>query len=130
MEGWQLLTEVKKLHPQTVRLILSGHSEATSIMRAVGIAHQYLAKPSESVAIKRAIIQTQKLRHLQSNDRLAALVGQVGTLPSAPKALQEVLACLRNTTASMSDVARIICRDLAMTANIMKIVNFAFFGVR
>src|ERR1700728_206986 len=130
MDGWQLLTEVKKRHPQTVRLILSGHAEATSIMRAVGIAHQYLAKPCESAAIKGAITQTQKLRHLLSNDRLAALVGEVGTLPSAPKAFQEVLACLQDPTASMRDVARIIGRDVAMTANIMKMVNSAFFGVR
>jgi putative nucleotidyltransferase with HDIG domain len=130
MDGWQLLTEVKKLYPQTVRLILSGHAEATSIMRAVGIAHQYLAKPCESAAIKDAIIQTQKLRHLLSNDQLAALVGQVSTLPSAPKAFQEVLACLQDPAASMTDVARIIGRDVAMTANIMKMVNSAFFGVR
>ena len=130
MDGWQLLTEVKKLYPQTVRLILSGHAEATSIMRAVGIAHQYLAKPCESAAIKDAIVQTQKLRHLLSNDRLAALVGQVSTLPSAPKSFQEVLACLQDPAASMNDVARIIGRDVAMTANIMKMVNSAFFGVR
>jgi putative nucleotidyltransferase with HDIG domain len=130
MDGWRLLTEVKKLYPQTVRLILSGHAEATSIMRAVGIAHQYLAKPCESAAIKDAIIQTQKLRHLLSNDQLAALVGQVSTLPSAPKAFQEVLACLQDPAASMTDVARIIGRDVAMTANIMKMVNSAFFGVR
>jgi putative nucleotidyltransferase with HDIG domain len=130
MDGWQLLAEVKKLYPQTVRLILSGHAEATSIMRAVGIAHQYLAKPCECAAIKDAIIQTQKLRNLLSNGQLAALVGQVSTLPSAPKAFQEVLACLQDPAATMSDVARIIGRDVAMTANIMKMVNSAFFGVR
>lgn len=130
MDGWQLLTEVRKLYPQTVRLILSGHAEATSIMRAVGLAHQYIAKPCESAAIKDAIVQTQQLRHLLSNDRLASLVGEVSTLPSAPKAFQEVLACLQDPAASMSNVARIIGRDVAMTANIMKMVNSAFFGVR
>jgi putative nucleotidyltransferase with HDIG domain len=130
MDGWQLLTEVRKLYPQTVRLILSGHAEATSIMRAVGIAHQYIAKPCDSAAIKEAIVQTQKLRHLVSTDHLAALVGQVGTLPSAPTAFQEILACLQQPTASVADAARIIGRDAAMTANIMKMVNSAFFGAR
>src|ERR1700684_4676202 len=43
MDGWELLSEVKKLYPQTVRLVLSGQAEARSIMRAVGTAHQYLA---------------------------------------------------------------------------------------
>src|ERR1700689_1915903 len=130
MDGWQLLTEVRKLYPQTVRLILSGHAEAKSIMRAVGIAHQYLAKPCESAAIKSAIVQTLKLRHLVSNDQLVALVGQVSMLPSAPKAFQEVLACIQEPSASMADVARIIGRDVAMTANVMKMVNSAFFGAR
>jgi HD-like signal output (HDOD) protein len=130
MDGWQLLTEVKKLYPQTVRLILSGDAEATSIMRAVGMAHQYLAKPCDGAAIKNAILQTQKLRHLVSHDDLTALVGQISTLPSAPKAFQDILACLRQPNASMSDVAKIISRDVAMTANIMKMVNSAFFGAR
>jgi putative nucleotidyltransferase with HDIG domain len=130
MDGWQLLTEVKKLYPQTVRLILSGDAEATSIMRAVGLAHQYLAKPCDGMAIKNAIIQTQRLRHLVSHDELTALVGKISTLPSAPKAFQDILACLQQPNASMRDVARIIGRDVAMTANIMKMVNSAFFGAR
>jgi HD-like signal output (HDOD) protein len=130
MDGWQLLTEVKKLYPQTVRLILSGDAEATSIMRAVGMAHQYLAKPCDGAAIKDAIIQTQRLRHLVSHDELTALVGKVSTLPSAPKAFQDVLTCLQQPNASMKDVALIISRDVAMTANIMKMVNSAFFGAR
>jgi len=113
-----------------VRLILSGHAEATSIMRAVGMAHQYLAKPCESAAIKSAIVQTLKLRHLVSNAQLVALVGQVSTLPSAPKAFQEILSCLQEPSASMTDVARIIGRDVGMTANVMKMVNSAFFGAR
>jgi putative nucleotidyltransferase with HDIG domain len=130
MDGWQLLTEVKKRHPQTVRLILSGHAEATSIMRAVGIAHQYLAKPCEAAAVKLAISQTQKLRHLVQSDHLAALVGRVGMLPSEPRAFQELVQCLQEPSASLGDAARIIGRDVAMTANIMKIVNSAFFGAR
>jgi putative nucleotidyltransferase with HDIG domain len=130
MDGWQLLTEVKKRHPQTVRLILSGHAEATSIMRAVGIAHQYLAKPCEGAAVKLAIAQTQSLRHLVQSDHLAALVGRVGVLPSEPRAFQELVQCLQEPSASLGDAARIIGRDVAMTANIMKIVNSAFFGAR
>jgi putative nucleotidyltransferase with HDIG domain len=130
MDGWQLLTEVKKRHPQTVRMILSGHAEATSIMRAVGIAHQYLAKPCEGAAVKQAIAQTQSLRHLVQSDHLAALVGRVGVLPSEPRAFQELVHCLQAPSASLGDAARIIGRDVAMTANIMKVVNSAFFGAR
>ena len=130
MDGWELLGEVKKGYPQMVRLILSGYTDPCSIMRTVGIAHQYLAKPCESAALKAAILQTHSLRHLLSDDRLAQLVGRVDLLPSAPTAFQEILTCLQASTASLADAARIIGRDLAMTANVIKLVNSAFFGSR
>jgi DNA-binding NtrC family response regulator len=130
MDGWQLLAEVKKLYPQTVRLVLSGHADPSSVMLAVGTAQLYLAKPCESGSLKAAIVQTQMLRQLLSSDRLALLVGEVGMLPSAPTAFQEILVCLQNPAASLTDAAQIIGRDAAMTANIMKLVNSAFFGSR
>jgi putative nucleotidyltransferase with HDIG domain len=130
MDGWQLLAEVKRRYPQTVRLVLSGQADPNSVMRAVGTAQLYLAKPCESEAVKAAIEQTQMLRQLLSSDRLASLVGSVGMLPSAPVAFQDILACLQDPKASLADAARIIGRDLAMTANIMKLVNSAFFGSR
>jgi putative nucleotidyltransferase with HDIG domain len=130
MDGWQLLTEVKRLYPHTVRLILSGHAEATSIMRAVGVAHQYIAKPCDGGVVKQAIARTQQLRSIVSSDELASLVGRVGMLPSAPQAFQDVLQCLQKPSATVSEIARIIARDVAMTANIMKMVNSAFFGAR
>ncbi len=130
LDVWQLLAEVKKRHPQTVRLILSGQADPSSVMRAIGTAHQYLAKPCESATVKAAISQAQMLRQLLNIAPLAALVGRVGTLPSPPRAFQEILTCLQKPTASVVEAARIIGRDAAMTANIMKLVNSAFFGVR
>jgi HD-like signal output (HDOD) protein len=130
MDGWQLLAEVKRLYPHTVRLVLSGQADANTVMRAVGTAQVYLAKPCESGALKAAIIQTQSLRQLLSSEQLVALVGGVGMLPSAPMIFQELLCCLQDPSASLTDAAKIIGRDVAMTANVMKLVNSAFFGSR
>jgi putative nucleotidyltransferase with HDIG domain len=130
MDGWQLLAEVKRRHPETVRFILSGQADPGSVMRTIGTAHQYLAKPCDAATIKRVIAQAQQLRQMLNDNRLAALVGRVGMLPSPPRAFQEILACIRQPTASIAEAARIIARDAAMTANIMKLVNSAFFGAR
>jgi HD-like signal output (HDOD) protein/CheY-like chemotaxis protein len=130
MDGWQLLAEVKALYPQTVRLVLSGYAEPGAIMRLVGTAHQYIAKPGDSEILKAAIAQTQLMKGLLSSDALALLVGHVGTLPSFPKAFQEISSCLKQPHACVTDASRIISRDVAMTANIMKLVNSAFFGAR
>src|SRR6202021_1247932 len=101
MGGWQRPTEIKEVYPETVRLILSGHAEATSIMRAVGVAHQYIAKPCDAGVVKQAIARTQQLRSIVSNDDLASLVGRVGMLPSAPQAFQDVLLCLQKPSATV-----------------------------
>ena len=130
MDGWQLLAEVKKLYPQTVRLVLSGYAEPGAIMRLVGTAHQYMAKPGDSEILKTAIAQTHLMRRLLSSDEIALMVGNVGTLPSFPKAFQEISSCLKQPSATVTEAARIIGRDVAMTANIMKLVNSAFFGAR
>jgi HD-like signal output (HDOD) protein/CheY-like chemotaxis protein len=130
MDGWQLLAEVKRLYPQTVRLVLSGYAEPGAIMRLVGTAHQYIAKPGESEILKNAIAQTNLMRRLLTSDEIALMVGNVGTLPSYPKAFQEISSCLKQPSGTVTEVARIISRDVAMTANIMKLVNSAFFGAR
>jgi len=130
MDGWQLLEHVKALHPQMVRLVLSGHADPGSIMRSIGVAHQYLAKPCESAVLKAAISRTHSLKNMLSSPRLARLVGGVGMLPSAPKAFQEILACLKEPKASVAQAAQIIGQDAAMTANVIKLVNSAFFGSR
>ena len=130
MDGCELLAEVKKLYPQTVRLVLSGHADSGAIMRLVGTAHQYIAKPGETESLKAAIAQTQLLKQLLCSDWLAQLVGRVGTLPSWPQAFQDISNCLRQPNATVADAARIVGRDVGMTANIMKLVNSAFFGAR
>jgi len=130
MDGWHLLAEVKTLYPQTVRLVLSGYADPEAIMRSVGTVQFYLAKPCEGAALKAAIAQAQTLKGLLTSDQLAKMVGGVGSLPSPPQSFQEIMACIQNPKASLADATRIIVRDAAMTANIMKLVNSAFFGTR
>jgi putative nucleotidyltransferase with HDIG domain len=130
MDGWELLTEVKKRYPQTVRLVLSGDEDAASIMRVVGTAQQYLAKPCDSGELKAAITRVYELRKQLSSDRLARLVGRVDMLPVAPTIFQDFVQALQRPSASIAEVAKIISRDVAMTANVIKLVNSAFFGLR
>jgi len=130
MDGWQLLREIKICHPQMARLILSGPADPSSIMRSVGVAHQYLAKPCESAALKAAISQTQRLRRLLSSKWLQQFVSSDDALFRAPKVFQDILACLQQPTASVAEATQIIGRDAAMTANLIRLANSAFFRSR
>src|SRR6266705_4372432 len=42
MNGAELLNEVMKHYPKTVRLILSGHADNDLILKCVGSTHQFL----------------------------------------------------------------------------------------
>jgi HD-like signal output (HDOD) protein/CheY-like chemotaxis protein len=129
MDGADLLAEVKNVSPDSVRLILSGHSDTASIMKTVGTAHQYLNKPCDPDVLKRTIKRAFALRLLLGDPNLQKLVGQIGSLPSVPVVYQEVIACLQNPNASLPDVGKVVSKDLGMTATLLKLVSSAFFGL-
>ena len=130
MDGSELLSQVMRLYPETVRVILSGQSEPESIVRATRTAHQYLTKPCDAQTLESAISRTKALRAQLSSDALAAIVGGVDALPSPPKAYQELLTRLRDPASKITNVVDIIRRDVSMTAKVVKLANSGFFATR
>jgi HD-like signal output (HDOD) protein len=129
MDGSQLLTEVLKRHPQTVRIILSGHAEREAVLRLVGPAHQYLSKPCDADELRRAIARAFALRDLLGNERLKQLATRVKNLPSLPALQNQLTEELRKDSPAMERVAEIVSRDIGMTAKMLQLVNSAFFGM-
>ena len=56
MNGAELLNEVKDLHPNTIRFILSGYSDKDLILKSLDSTHQYLAKPRDPETLKTRIL--------------------------------------------------------------------------
>jgi len=129
MDGADLLARVKEISPDSVRLILSGHSDTASIMKTVGNAHQYLNKPCDPELLKRTIKRAFALRTLLQDEHLQKIVGEIGSLPSLPVVYREVMASLQKPNASLADVGKVIGKDVAMTATLLKLVSSAFFGL-
>ncbi|MBL9210696.1 MAG: HDOD domain-containing protein [Opitutaceae bacterium] len=130
MNGAELLTRVMELHPRTVRLILSGHADRDLILKCVGSTHQYLAKPCDPEAIKATVRRAAATDGALQSTTLKALVGQMSRLPSIPSLYREIVEALQDPEVSMAVVGRIIGRDISMAAQILKLVNSAFFGLR
>lgn len=130
MNGAELLNEVMKRHPQTVRLILSGHADKDLIMQCVGTTHQYLSKPCESEALKAAVQRASALGASLQNEHLKKLVGRMDRLPSLPSLYVEIVEKLRQPETMIEDIANVIARDIGMSAKILKLVNSAFFGLQ
>ncbi|MFA5180111.1 MAG: response regulator [Syntrophales bacterium] len=129
MNGVELLNEVMKLYPQTVRLILSGHSGNELIFKAMGATHRYLAKPCDPETLRSVLRKATDSVDLLRNPELKILIGQMRALPTLPVFYHEIMAKLQNTNVQLADITSIIAKDLGMTAKILQLVNSAFFGL-
>ncbi len=129
MDGAQLLQEVTNKYPKTIRMILSGQADHESILRSIGPAHQYLAKPCDTSVLKQTIMRACALRELLANEYIRQLISHTKFLPSLPSLYSKLLQELKSSDTSIKMVAWIISQDIGMSAKILQIVNSVFFGI-
>ncbi len=130
MDGQQLLEAVRVKHPWTMRVILSGDSDRDYIMRSVRVAHQFLTKPVSAERLGEIIDRGCALREALLSQELKALAGGIESLPPLPAAYDRLVGELAKETASVDSLAEIISRDVALSADVLKLVNSSFFGPR
>ncbi len=128
MDGAELLSEVKKRYPYTMRVVLTGQSSAEATLRTVGVAHQFLDKPCEPERLRNVIQRALFIKRIMMHPSLEKLVAGLGTLPSLPSVYEEIQSRLADPESSVDDVAECIKKDVAMSAKILQLVNSAFFG--
>jgi putative nucleotidyltransferase with HDIG domain len=128
-DGAELLACVRDLYPDAVRLLVCNPAEQSEMLRSVGPAHQYLAKPVDPIVFHESIVRAGLLNKRLSKPGLKALVSQINTLPSLPAVYLELMAELRSSDASVSRVASLVSRDVSMTAKVLQLVNSSFFGL-
>ena len=129
MDGVQLLSTIKEQYPNTIRLMLTGQTDNESVLRTVGIVHQFLAKPYESANLKRVLLKVSVLHNLLSDEQLKSIISSIDSLPSLPATYAKLQEIINNPESSINDVGALIEQDLAMSAKILQLVNSAFFGL-
>lgn len=130
MDGAELLTRVRDLYPDMVRIVLSGQTEQERILLAVGQAHQCLSKPCDPQDLRQTIARSSLLSKRMNNPQLKSLVAKMDSLPSLPDIYFELVEELRDENATVEKVGALVSRDIAMTAKVLQLVNSSFFGLR
>jgi putative nucleotidyltransferase with HDIG domain len=129
IDGLELLTRVRELYPETVRIVLSGQTEMQTALRSVSIAQAFLHKPSEPDVIKQAIMRALELSGELENDAIRRMVAKVEALPSPPDVVRRLNECLLRPEADLAEIAAISSSDPAITAKLLQLANSSFFGV-
>ena len=129
MDGAQLLEVIRKRHPYTNRLILSGYTKEESIIKTVGPAHFYLAKPCSTEEIVKSVERLLALDTYVSDEGLRAFSTSIKRLPSIPSIVRELMIELEKEYPSIEKIAEIVGKDIALTAQILRLTNSAFFSL-
>ena len=129
MNGAELLAEVMKRFPKTVRLVLSGHADRDLILKCIGSTHQYLSKPCDPEELKSTILRASDLEQSLRDQNLRQLISRMDRLPSIPALYTQIVDTLQDPAVGVDEIGDIVARDPAMTAKILKLVNSAFFGL-
>ncbi len=129
MNGVELLNTVMERYPDTVRIILSGHTDKEMIMNSLNCTHQFLAKPCNPETIRYTIERACRLRDLLMDKALRKIVTGIKELHSLPTLYGMIVKEMQSPDASLKKVGYIISQDVSMSAKILQIVNSAFFGL-
>ena len=128
INGAQLLNHVLRHHPETIRIILSGYSDLSEVVKCVGLTHQFLEKPCSLEDLKDCLKRVTLVKTRLTNDRLCELTGSLSNLPSLPELYLEIADALQSPTASAQRIAEIASKDPALSAKLLQLSNSAYFG--
>jgi putative nucleotidyltransferase with HDIG domain len=130
MDGAQLLQEVQRRHPETVRFVLSGQSSREAVLRFIGRSHQFLSKPCDAKELKGRIEAAFRLRDLLGSASVKKVISRLTSVPSLPALYDEIMKELESDDPSAGRVGDIVARDVAMAAKVLQLANSALLGLR
>ncbi|WP_420237482.1 HDOD domain-containing protein [Telmatobacter bradus] len=129
MDGAELLSHIRDRFPSTARIVLSGYSDLLLATRAVSSAHRCLCKPCTSSELRATIERVCSLQETLNTPEIRKIIGSVSELPSLSSTYARLIQAMQNPATSISDIASIIERDVAMSAKVLQLANSAFFGL-
>ncbi|OSQ40713.1 response regulator [Thalassospira mesophila] len=129
MDGSTLLEKIRISHPEATRIILSGFAEDEAILRTVGPAHQYLAKPCDEGLLIETIEHALELKGMLQRPGLRALISGIDALASPPDTYMRLVKTLEDPMAGNDRITSIVSADIALTAEVLKLTNSAYFAI-
>jgi HD-like signal output (HDOD) protein len=130
MNGAELLNEVRRRSPQTVRVALSGQCDRETVMSGIGATHQYISKPCDAKTLKDTINHAIALRNQLQTASVTRVVSQMRTIPSLSTSFRSMMEELSAAEPRIDKLATLVAADMGMTAKCLQLVNSAFFGLR
>jgi HD-like signal output (HDOD) protein len=128
LDGARLLEIVKARSPRTARIMLSGHAESESVLRALPMVHQFLSKPCDGKTLRLAIERCTGDSELPADKSIVGVIGKLPRLPSARLPYEALIRAVDDPSCTIAELVAIVQTDPAMCAKVLQIVNTPYFG--
>ena len=130
MGGVEFLRHVRQKCPHAARIIFSSYSDKQSVLDCLDVIHQFLPKPVPSELLVATIQRAAMMRSILPGAEIREKVAQMVRIPSMPNLYLELIQQLKSADVAIEDIAKTVSQDLGMTAQILKLVNSALFGLQ
>lgn len=131
MNGYELLSIIKRHYPAIIRIILSGDSDRETIIKAVadGTARSYLTKPVNNDVLKKHIAKLFTTCELLRQHLLVQTIDSIDSMPVVPPLYAELLSLIEQNK-SIDIIAAFISNDPEYATKIVSIANASLCGVQ
>jgi len=130
MMGCDLLEAVRKRHPRTIRLALSGQASKVDVDTCVGLAHRFLSKPCPAQTLKEALDRARILVGMPLGDGLKGILGSLQALPSEPGAYERLQHVVQAKGPTVQAVTDAVSHDVGMSLRILQLLSSSFYAAR
>ncbi len=128
--GANLLHEIKRLFPETIRFALVQNLESPAVAKSSQYVHQFVTLPITKDNLKERIDNILQIQKFLRNEKVEELIKNTTTLPSMPEIYIQIEEEVAKKDFSLNKIANLISKDPNLTAKILQIVNSAYFGLR
>lgn len=126
-DGLEFLRELRDQRSDVIRIALGDGLDEAQV-RSLKVAHRVLPADCDPEALIESLGRTLTMRELVQQPALRELLGRVGHLPAAPRVYAELSRRLEDPNASVEQLGRLVAEDPALTIQVLRIANSAYFG--
>lgn len=131
MNGYELLSKVKELYPEIIRIIVSEIAEERTLFNALqkNIAKSYILKPWEDHVFIGTLEKVFQVEDILKNKNVLKLINSTEGLPTIKTSYEKIINAIDNER-EIYKIVDVIESDYSVASKLLHIVNSSYYGVK
>jgi HD-like signal output (HDOD) protein len=123
MDGAALLSAVMGAYPRVGRVVFSAYADRRSIVRALGVAHQFVAKPCQPEVMVKVVERMYDLQWMVWNPQVREFLSRLTGVPPLSALRPRLAELVAPAAASLGELRRAMERDIPLAAKVLQVAN-------